>query len=66
MNFLNMFSDEAPISNNGYRSSLYTDPSIQQGVNFLNYEKNSLIVFHFLRKLKILYGELLEVVLSVL
>jgi hypothetical protein len=35
-----MFSDEAPISNNGYRSSLYTDPSIQQGVNFLNYEKN--------------------------
>ena len=40
MNFLNMFSDEAPISNNGYRSSLYTDPSIQQGVNFLNYEKN--------------------------
>ena len=40
MNFLNMFSDEAPISNNGYRSSLYTDPSIQQGVDFLNYEKN--------------------------
>jgi hypothetical protein len=40
MNFLNMFSDEAPISDNGYRSSLYTDLSIQQGVNFLNYEKN--------------------------
>lgn len=40
MNFLNMFSDEASISNNGYRSSLYTDPSIQQGVDFLNYEKN--------------------------
>ena len=40
MNFLNMFSDEAPISNNGYRSSLYTDPSIAQGINFLNYEKD--------------------------
>jgi hypothetical protein len=40
MNFLNMFSDEAPISNNGYRSSLYTDPSIMQGVKFLNYEKD--------------------------
>jgi hypothetical protein len=40
MNFLNMFSDEAPISNNGYRSSLYTDPSIKQGVDFLNYEKD--------------------------
>lgn len=40
MNFLNMFSDEAPISNNGYRSSLYTDPSITQGINFLNYEKD--------------------------
>ena len=39
MNFLYMFSDEAPISNNGYRSSLYTDPSIKQGVDFLNYEK---------------------------
>lgn len=39
MNFLNMFSDEAPMSNNGYRSSLYTDPSIKQGVDFLNYEK---------------------------
>jgi hypothetical protein len=35
-----MFSDEAPISNNGYRSSLYTDPSIMQGVKFLNYEKD--------------------------
>jgi hypothetical protein len=34
-----MFSDEAPISNNGYRRSLYTDPSIKQGVDFLNYEK---------------------------
>jgi hypothetical protein len=40
MNFLNMFSDEAPISNNGYRSSLYTDPSIMQGVKFLNYERD--------------------------
>lgn len=40
MNFLNMFSDEAPISNSGYRSSLYTDPSIMQGVKFLNYEKD--------------------------
>jgi hypothetical protein len=40
MNFLNMFSDEAPISNNGYRSSLYTDPSIRQGIDFLKYEKN--------------------------
>jgi len=40
MNFLNMFSDEAPIFNNGYRSSLYTDPSIMQGINFLNYEKD--------------------------
>jgi hypothetical protein len=40
MNFLNMFSDEAPISNNGYRSSLYTDPSIAQGINFLNYEED--------------------------
>jgi len=40
MNFLNMFSDEAPISNNGYRSSLYTDPSIRQGIDFLNYEKD--------------------------
>ena len=40
MNFLNMFSDEAPIFNNGYRSSLYTDPSIAQGINFLNYEKD--------------------------
>lgn len=35
-----MFSDEAPISNNGYRSSLYTDPSIMQGVRFLNYERD--------------------------
>ena len=41
MNFLNMFCDEAPISNNGYRSSLYTDPSIKQGVDFLNYEKKN-------------------------
>jgi len=40
MNFLNMFSDEAPIFNNGYRSSLYTDPSISQGINFLNYEED--------------------------
>ena len=40
MNFLNMFSDEAPISDNGYRTSLYTDPSIMQGINFLNYEKD--------------------------
>jgi hypothetical protein len=34
-----MFSDEAPISNNGYRTSLYTDPSIMQGIDFLNNEK---------------------------
>lgn len=40
MNFLNMFSDEAPISNSGYRSSLYTDPSIAQGVKYLNYERD--------------------------
>ena len=40
MNFLNMFSDEAPISNSGYRSSLYTDPSIMQGIKFLNNEKD--------------------------
>jgi hypothetical protein len=40
MNFLNMFSDEAPISNSGYRSSLYTDPSIMQGIDFLNNEKD--------------------------
>ena len=40
MNFLNMFSDEAPISNNGYRKQLYSDPSIMQGVAFLNNEKN--------------------------
>ena len=40
MNFLNMFSDEAPISNSGYRSSLYSDPSIMQGIQFLNNEKD--------------------------
>jgi hypothetical protein len=40
MNFSNMFSDEAPISNSGYRSSLYTDPSIAQGVKYLNYERD--------------------------
>ena len=39
MNFLNMFSDEAPISNNGYRTYLYSDPSIMQGIDFLNNEK---------------------------
>ena len=40
VNFLNMFSDEAPISNSGYRSSLYSDPSIMQGIQFLNNEKD--------------------------
>jgi hypothetical protein len=45
MNFLNMFSDLAPISKNGYRTQLYSDPGIAQGVEFLNHEnmiKNAL------------------------
>jgi NADH:ubiquinone oxidoreductase subunit 3 (subunit A) len=45
MNFLNMFSDLAPFSNNGYRTQLYSDPGIVQGVKFLTHEnmiKNAL------------------------
>jgi NADH:ubiquinone oxidoreductase subunit 3 (subunit A) len=45
MNFLNMFSDLAPISKNGYRTQLYSDPGIAQGVEFLKHEnmiKNAL------------------------
>jgi NADH:ubiquinone oxidoreductase subunit 3 (subunit A) len=45
MNFLNMFSDLAPISKNGYRIQLYSDPGIVQGVEFLKNEtmiKNAL------------------------
>jgi NADH:ubiquinone oxidoreductase subunit 3 (subunit A) len=45
MNFLNMFSDLAPISKNGYRTQLYSDPGIVQGVEFLKNEtmiKNAL------------------------
>jgi hypothetical protein len=45
MNFLNMFSDLAPISKNGYRTQLYSDPGIVQGVEFLKHEnmiKNAL------------------------
>ena len=38
MELLNMFSDLAPISNNGYRQQLYTDPGILQGVEFLQNE----------------------------
>jgi hypothetical protein len=38
MELLNMFSDLAPISNNGYRKQLYTDPGILQGVEFLQNE----------------------------
>ena len=33
-----MFSDLAPISNNGYRKQLYTDPGILQGIEFLQNE----------------------------
>lgn len=33
-----MFSDLAPISNNGYRQQLYTDPGILQGQEFLRNE----------------------------
>ncbi len=39
MNFSNMFSDLAPISQNGYRNQLYSDPGIQQGIEFLDTEK---------------------------
>jgi NADH:ubiquinone oxidoreductase subunit 3 (subunit A) len=45
MNFLNMFSDLAPISKNGYRTQLYSDPGIVQGIEFLKNEnmiKNAL------------------------
>ena len=38
MELLNMFSDLAPISNNGYRQQSYTDPGILQGVEFLQNE----------------------------
>ena len=38
MNFLNMFSDLAPISKNGYRTQLYSDPGIVQGIEFLKNE----------------------------
>ena len=38
MELLNMFSDLAPISNNGYREQLYTDPGILQGVEFIQNE----------------------------
>ena len=38
MELLNMFSDSAPISNNGYRKQLYTDPGILQGIEFLQNE----------------------------
>ena len=38
MELLNMFSDLAPISNNGYRKQLYTDPGILQGIEFLQNE----------------------------
>ena len=33
-----MFSNLAPISNNGYRQQLYTDPGILQGIEFLQNE----------------------------
>jgi len=38
MDLSNMFSDLAPISNNGYRQQLNTDPGILQGVEFLQNE----------------------------
>jgi hypothetical protein len=38
MELLNMFSDLAPISNNGYRQQLHTDPGILQGQEFLRNE----------------------------
>ena len=38
MELLNMFSDLAPISKNGYREQLYTDPGILQGVEFIQNE----------------------------
>jgi len=38
MDLLNMFSDLAPISNNGYRQQLNTDPGILQGIEFIQNE----------------------------
>ena len=38
MDLSNMFSDLAPISNNGYRQQLNTDPGILQGMEFLQNE----------------------------
>ena len=38
MDLSNMFSDLAPIFNNGYRKQLYTDPGILQGMEFLQNE----------------------------
>lgn len=38
MDLSNMFSDLAPIFNNGYRKQLYTDPGILQGIEFLQNE----------------------------
>ena len=38
MDLSNMFSDLAPLFNNGYRKQLYTDPGILQGMEFLQNE----------------------------
>ena len=38
MDLSNMFSDLAPIFNNGYRKQLHTDPGILQGIEFLQNE----------------------------
>ena len=38
MDLSNMFSDLAPVFNNGYRKQLYTDPGILQGIEFLQNE----------------------------
>ena len=38
MDLSNMFSDLAPISNNGYRQQLNTDPGILQGIEFIQNE----------------------------
>lgn len=38
MDLTNMFSDLAPISNNGYRQQLNTDPGILQGIEFIQNE----------------------------
>ena len=38
MDLTNMFSDLAPISNNGYRQQLNTDPGILQGMEFIQNE----------------------------